>query len=65
MKMCEENLTALYIKPDPIWYIFRLKVASPLQKISFLVSGKEEWSTFSIKGCRYKQVYIFILCLAI
>ena len=31
MKMCEENLTVLYIKPDPICYIFLLKVASPLQ----------------------------------
>ena len=31
MKMCEKNLTALYIKPDPICYIFRPKLASPLQ----------------------------------
>ena len=28
MKICEENLTALCIKPDPICYIFRLKCSS-------------------------------------
>ena len=31
MKMCEENLTALCIKPDPICNIFRFKVANPPQ----------------------------------